>query len=210
MTCSDSARSRPSVRRASTTPEAAPGVTAGRSSDTRSSRDLGVFLLALIGDSWINAATKDGRRRLDNPADFVRLEIESALSRSIPVVPVLLDQATMPSEDELPRSLKPLAYRHAAELRSGRDLRHHIDELIEGLEKHLQAGRRANPRPAAGQAEQKPRAAAKPASHETTKRTAPRKEEQTAEPDNSRKLLIILAALTFVIVFIIIIINHRS
>lgn len=48
------------------------------------------MLLALIGDAWITTRTNDGRRRLDNPADFVRLEIESALARNIPVVPVLL------------------------------------------------------------------------------------------------------------------------
>jgi hypothetical protein len=60
------------------------------------------ILLALIGPDWIGTTDpKTGQRRLDDPKDFVRIEICSALSRGIPVVPVLLDGAPMPEADQL-------------------------------------------------------------------------------------------------------------
>ena len=72
------------------------------------------ILLALIGAGWINSIDpKTGVRRLDNPKDFVRIEIRKALSRNIPVVPVILDGAAIPEEDALPDDLKELAVRHA-------------------------------------------------------------------------------------------------
>jgi hypothetical protein len=71
-------------------------------------------LLALIGPGWVNSLDpRTNQRRLDNPEDFVRIEIRGALSRRIPVVPVLLDAAQMPLEDELPDDMKTLRRRHA-------------------------------------------------------------------------------------------------
>jgi hypothetical protein len=64
-------------------------------------------LLALIGPGWINAIDpKTSSRRLDNPNDFVRIEIGEALARDIPVVPVLIDGTPMPDIDSLPNGLK--------------------------------------------------------------------------------------------------------
>jgi TIR domain len=77
-------------------------------------------LLALIGRNWLHAADKDGRRRLDTPEDFVRLEIAAALRRDIAVIPVLVQGAAMPSNEELPPDLQALAWRNAAELRHTR------------------------------------------------------------------------------------------
>ncbi len=94
-------------------------------------------LLVLIGDSWLNASSADGRRKIDNQSDFVRVEIECALKRGIPVIPVLLDDANMPIEDELPPSLRHLVYRNAAEIRSGRNLHHHVETLISGIRPHF-------------------------------------------------------------------------
>ena len=74
-------------------------------------------LLALIGRDWLSVADAEGRRRLDNPDDFVRLETASALRREIPVIPVLLQGARMPRADELPADLRDLAYRNSVELR---------------------------------------------------------------------------------------------
>ena len=91
-------------------------------------------LLAIIGDQWVSSVDEHGNRRLDNPSDFVRIEIESALKRQIPVIPVLVGRVQMPSADDLPESLKSIAYRNATELRAGRDLRQHFDLLIKGLE----------------------------------------------------------------------------
>ena len=73
-------------------------------------------VLALIGDRWLSITDEDGRRRLDKPDDFVRLEIEAALVRNIRVIPILVGGATMPRPDELPPALTKLARRHALEL----------------------------------------------------------------------------------------------
>jgi hypothetical protein len=73
-------------------------------------------LLALIGDQWLTVANAQGRRRLDDHDDFVRLEIEAALARNVRVIPVLVDGAAMPSAEELPDSLARLAHRQALEL----------------------------------------------------------------------------------------------
>jgi formylglycine-generating enzyme required for sulfatase activity len=71
-------------------------------------------MLALIGPGWIDAADpKTGQRRLDNPHDFVRIEIREALRRNIALVPVLLDHAPMPEADGLPEDLRRLVRRNA-------------------------------------------------------------------------------------------------
>ena len=71
-------------------------------------------LLALIGPGWMDATDpKTGQRRLDNPRDFVRIEIGEALAREIPVVPVLIDGAPLPDSDLLPADLKGLVDRQA-------------------------------------------------------------------------------------------------
>src|SRR5690348_6168688 len=73
-------------------------------------------LLVLIGDRWLTVTGQDGRRRLDNPDDFVRLELEAALARDVRVIPILVEGARMPRADELPASLSKLARRQALEL----------------------------------------------------------------------------------------------
>lgn len=70
-------------------------------------------LIVLIGDEWLNIRDAQGHRRLDDPHDFIRLEIGAALKRGIRVVPVVLDRATMPGVEQLPDELKPLARRQA-------------------------------------------------------------------------------------------------
>jgi hypothetical protein len=73
-------------------------------------------LLALIGKNWVDARDQAGRRRLDDPLDFVRLETASALKRDISVVPVLVQGASMPRTDQLPADLADLSFRNAIEL----------------------------------------------------------------------------------------------
>ena len=77
-------------------------------------------LLALIGRQWLTVSDDDGHRRLDNPNDFVRLEIEAAISRNVRIIPILVEGARMPRTDELPPSLAKLARRQALELSSSR------------------------------------------------------------------------------------------
>jgi peptidyl-prolyl cis-trans isomerase A (cyclophilin A) len=76
-------------------------------------------LLALIGNRWLVVTGRDGRRRLDDPSDFVRLEIEAALTRNVRLIPILVDEAQMPRADELPTSLAMLARRQALKLSPG-------------------------------------------------------------------------------------------
>ena len=73
-------------------------------------------LVAVIGERWLTITDEHGRRRLDNPEDFVRLEIEAALTRGVRVIPVLVNGAGMPRSADLPPSLQPLARRQAVEL----------------------------------------------------------------------------------------------
>ncbi len=91
-------------------------------------------LIALIGPDWLSTTDSNGDRRLDNPADWVRIEIESALARNIPVIPLLVRGARLPRPNELPDSLQNLAYRNAATARPGRDFHRDMDVLISGLE----------------------------------------------------------------------------
>jgi hypothetical protein len=95
-------------------------------------------VIALIGRSWIAANDPQGRRRLEEPDDFVRLELESALAKDIVVIPACVQGAQIPSGQELPPSIAPLARRQAIDLR---DVGWHEDvgRLIRRLER-LEAG----------------------------------------------------------------------
>jgi hypothetical protein len=73
-------------------------------------------LLALIGREWLTMTDENGQRRLDNPEDYVRLEIETALTRKIRVIPILVDEARIPRANELPATLAPLVRRNAVEI----------------------------------------------------------------------------------------------
>ncbi|HEY1783754.1 MAG TPA: toll/interleukin-1 receptor domain-containing protein [Roseiarcus sp.] len=77
-------------------------------------------LVALIGRNWLTSSDGDNRRRLDDPDDFVRIEIEAALARNVKVIPVLVDGASMPQADDLPEGLKKLARRQGIEISHNR------------------------------------------------------------------------------------------
>jgi hypothetical protein len=88
------------------------------------------IVIALIGKRWSSVVDRDGRRRLDEPDDWVRLELETALGRkTAQVIPTLVQGAPMPPSDELPRELEELSDRNAVELS---DARWHedVDRLI--------------------------------------------------------------------------------
>ena len=94
------------------------------------------MLLAVIGKDWIDATDEEGqRRRLDDPTDFVRVEIEIALRRGIPVVPLLVRGAGIPSPEQLPESLQELAFRQGVQIRPNPDFHTDMDRLIRSLEK---------------------------------------------------------------------------
>ena len=75
-------------------------------------------MVALIGKGWLDVKDEKGKRRLDNPNDFVRFEIAQALARGIPVLPVLLDGAQMPNRADVPPNLVALTQLQAAPLRA--------------------------------------------------------------------------------------------
>lgn len=77
-------------------------------------------LIAVIGPDWLSASDTSGKRRLDHPEDFVRLEIATALERNIRVIPVLVEGAKPPRNTELPDNLKLLARRNAIEITHNR------------------------------------------------------------------------------------------
>lgn len=73
-------------------------------------------LVALIGPRWLTAADEEGRRRIDDPDDYVRFEIRTALERSVRVIPVLVDGAKPPRRQQLPSDLRKLARLNALEM----------------------------------------------------------------------------------------------
>lgn len=100
--------------------------------------------LAVIGPNWLDAKDESGARRLDNPNDFVTIEIAAALARDIRVIPVLVDNTHMPKADKLPDPIKLLVRRNAVEVRNaqfGRD----SDTLVAKIREALSDGEAARP-----------------------------------------------------------------
>jgi TIR domain-containing protein len=118
-------------------------------------------MLALIGGDWLKVQA-DGRRRIDEPNDFVRIEIKAALDLGIRVVPILLGQTMMPLEEHLPENLKELAYRHAAQVDPGKDFHLYMDRVVKKLDQLLAQPRTPAP-PAAPAQSPAPAAVASPA-----------------------------------------------
>jgi hypothetical protein len=92
-------------------------------------------LLTVIGREWL--AGDRGQRRLDDVRDFVRIEMEAALKRDIPVVPVLVQGSSMPSLEDLPEILQSLVYRNGIPVRPDPDFHQDMDRLIKGIEGYL-------------------------------------------------------------------------
>lgn len=93
-------------------------------------------LLAIIGKDWLGTETGSAQRRIDDARDFVRIEIESALERSIVVIPVLVQGARMPTDSDLPRSLHSLTYRNSIAVRPDPDFHQDVARLIKSIESH--------------------------------------------------------------------------
>src|SRR5690606_9526300 len=95
-------------------------------------------LLVLIGKSWLDMRDEDGTRRLDDPNDFVRLEIAKALDRNIKVVPVLLDRTPMPRVEDLPENLQGLCRRQFVEIDPTR-FEDDVRKLAEAIKKAMRS-----------------------------------------------------------------------
>lgn len=93
--------------------------------------------LPVIGPRWLAVSDEGGNRRIDNPADFVRIEIASAIRRdNAHIIPVLVDGARMPSENDLPDELRSLVQRNALEI-SGKRFHRDAQHLVEAVKASL-------------------------------------------------------------------------
>lgn len=102
--------------------------------------------LAVIGRDWLKGKGRKGKSRLEDSGDFVRIEIESALKRQIPVIPVLVQGAKIPSAARLPVSIQALSYRNGIVVRPDPDFHKDMDRLIGHL-KPVEGFSGAQPKP---------------------------------------------------------------
>ena len=97
-------------------------------------------MISVVGTRWLTATDEDGKRRLDDPEDFVRLEIATALKRGIRVMPVLVDGASMPRSGDLPDELKSLVRLQALKVSQDR-FRSESEPLIIAVDQALEEAR---------------------------------------------------------------------
>ena len=152
-------------------------------------------LLAVIGKGWLDATDERGSRRLDDPNDFVRIEIESALKHGKRVIPVLVHDARMPRPDELPEALRPLARRNAIRLTHER-FRSDVQGLVKALQQALkeiderqqkQAEAEAAQRAEAERGRQEAEAARRAEEEERARITAEQAQQRAAEERRLRE-----------------------
>ena len=94
-------------------------------------------VLTVIGPGWLTFKDDQGNRRLDQEGDMVRLEIETALQRKIPLIPLLIDNATMPSPEKLPETIRQFAFQNGLSIRGNPDFRKDMNRLIHTLEAYV-------------------------------------------------------------------------
>jgi len=95
------------------------------------------IVLAVIGKKWLTVTDDNGEPRLNNKNDFVRIELDLGLKRHIPVIPILVDDASMPKESELPDSLNGLPYLNALKVRTHPDTDSDMRRLIKAIDKEV-------------------------------------------------------------------------
>jgi hypothetical protein len=112
--------------------------------------DESEIVLAIVGPRWMG--TGERGNRLDDEADPVRLEIEVALRKGVPLIPALVLGASMPATVDLPNSLKDFAYRNAIQIDAGQDFDTHIERLIRAMDDmlHIPAKESADGSPRTG------------------------------------------------------------
>ena len=149
--------------------------------------------LAVIGDHWLTMRDQAGQLRLEDPADFVRIEIESALKRNIPIIPLLVGRAQMPKAEELPESLRDLAFRNGTPIRPAPDFGADMDRLIRNLRRYLETIREhANSEQESAPAKARADSPSKSAAAEKTytgkeRRSAPRQSFVLGEDESAHR-----------------------
>ena len=97
-------------------------------------RNCKIFLL-IVGKNWLGDL--NGVRRIDDRRDYIRLEVETALLRNIPVIPILVHGALIPNENELPEGMSGIAYRQAIVLRPDPDFHRDADRIVSFVKSQL-------------------------------------------------------------------------
>lgn len=110
--------------------------------------DASDIILAIVGSRWVGPSPKQSR--ITTATDPVRLEIEIALAKEKPLIPVLVSRAEMPNPEQLPESLHDFPYLNAVTVDGGKDFDVHIHRLIRGIKQTLGAQRKETARKATG------------------------------------------------------------
>ena len=103
------------------------------------------ILLAIVGPQWLGMASDGSADRIQEESDPVRVEVETALRRRVPLIPVLIGATKMPSSDLLPPSLKDFAFRNAVKVDTGQDFDYHMDRLIRSMDAILEQAPKSPP-----------------------------------------------------------------
>jgi hypothetical protein len=122
-------------------------------------------LIVVVGARWLGF--DQGKSRIHDEDDPVRVEIEAGLQRNIPIIPALVEGAAMPKASELPDSVRDFAFRNAIQIDSGRDFNQHAERLIRAIDHILQEAKPAAakvPSPQRAAVESSPKQGAAPAS----------------------------------------------
>lgn len=93
-------------------------------------------MVVVIGPDWLNIRDERGNRRLGNPKDFIRTEVEAGLiNESAEVIIALIEGANLPNEDDLPEHLKKLAQSYVVTIREGKHFDVDIEHLVSAIQK---------------------------------------------------------------------------
>jgi hypothetical protein len=92
-------------------------------------------VLVVIGSRWLDCRDENASRRLDQPGDFVRSEIEAAIEQGATIIPLLAEQTRMPRAADLPSTLSSIVYFNAAEIRPDPEFSNDVARLIRSLQK---------------------------------------------------------------------------
>ena len=96
------------------------------------------ILLAIVGPQWVGMSSDGSADRIQEETDPVRVEVETALRRRVPLIPVLIGSTKMPGSDQLPPGLKDFAFRNAVKVDTGQDFDYHMDRLIRSMDAILE------------------------------------------------------------------------
>jgi hypothetical protein len=149
--------------------------------------------LVVVGKRWFGA--RRGNRRIDDPDDPVRVEVETALRTGMSVVPILVEGSAMPKADQLPDGLKDLIYRNGLDVDSGLDFDQHIERLFRNIDsilaeierRHAEAARQGEATRAAEEKRQRAEAARRTEEERQRAEAARRTEEERQRAEATRR-----------------------